>query len=124
MTDIMGNILAIFVHAANLHDTKTGAYPLALALQKYPTIVGVCVDEGYRKTFEELVADFGLKCDVSERIKPKEWHILPKRWRVERTFGWFNGYRRLSKDYEISVVSAESMALIAHCRVLLKRLAY
>ena len=122
MTDILGCILAISVHAANLHDTMMGAYPIELAMQKYPSLIGVCADGGYRGTFKEIVEnDFGLKCDISEKIKPTGWQVLPKRWRVERTFAWLNGFRRLSKDYEISVDSAENMVLIAHCRVLLRR---
>jgi len=38
------------------------------------------------------------KWHISERIMPKGFKILPKRWRVERTFGWLTWYRRLSKD--------------------------
>ena len=101
-----------------------GAYPVALALEKYPSLLGICGDEGYRGTFKETVESFGLKCDISEKIIPDGWHVIPKRWRVERTFGWFGGYRRLSKDYEIKTDSAEAMVLIAHSQVLLKRLAY
>lgn len=34
------------------------------------------------------------------RCTDQEFQVLPKRWVVERTFGWLNQYRRLSKDYE------------------------
>ncbi|MGN0707979.1 MAG: transposase, partial [Faecalibacterium sp.] len=54
----------------------------------------------------------GLEVDISARIKP-EWTILPKRWIVERTFAWINHSRRLSKDYEITVKSAQAMCMIA-----------
>ena len=64
----------------------------------------------------------GLGVDISEKIKSKKWEILPKRWVVERTFGWLNNSRRLSKDYEISIASSENMIKIAHSRILLKRL--
>ena len=40
---------------------------------------------------------------------------------VERTLSWLNHSRRLSKDYEISVSSAEAMVIIAHFHTLLKR---
>jgi putative transposase len=124
ITDILGNILSIRVHAANIHDTMSGSFPLERALEKYPTVIGVCADAGYRGTFKNLCEDIDLKCDIFEKIKPKEWAILPKIWRIERTFSLFCGYRRLSKDYEITIISAESMALISHSRLLLRRLIY
>jgi putative transposase len=114
----------VCVHAANIHDTIAGAYPVALALEKYPSLLGICGDQGYCGTFKEIIESFGLSCDIVEKITPKGWQVLPKRWRVERTFAWLNGYRRLSKDYEITTDSAESMVYIAHSSVLLKRLVY
>ena len=123
VTDIMGNLLKVGVHAANIHDTVAGGPIFEAALQKYPTIKGVCGDEGYRGTFVKFVEALGINCDISARIKP-EWEILPKRWRVERTFGWMTWFRRLSKDYEISTVSEENMVMIAHSAILLRRLCY
>jgi transposase len=49
--------------------------------------------------------------DISEKIKPHQWEKLPWRWIVERTFSWLNNFRRLSKDYEFSVSSLESMVI-------------
>lgn len=124
VVDTMGNLLAVYVHAANLHDTTTGAVPAINAYIQYPTIKGFCGDAGYRGTFEREICDMliGVKVDISERIKPKIWMILPKRWVVERTFGWMIHSRRLSKDYEYSVLSAESMLKISHINTLLRRL--
>ncbi|MDR1289522.1 MAG: hypothetical protein LBJ77_04020 [Holosporales bacterium] len=48
---------------------------------------------------------------------------MPKRWRLERTFGWFTGYRRLAKDFEESIESTRNILMIAHSMVLIKRLA-
>ena len=49
--------------------------------------------------------------------------LLKKRWVVERTFGWLNWYRRLSKDYERKPASAEAMIYIAMIRLMARRLA-
>jgi putative transposase len=118
----MGNLLAVVVHAANIHDTKSGINPARQAFERYPSIKRFCADEGYRKTFEMDVArTLGFGVDISKRIKP-EWEILPKRWVVERTFAWLNGFRRLSKDYEITTSSEETNVIIAHANVLLRRL--
>ena len=63
-----------------------------------------------------------LGVDISEKIKPHQWEKLPWRWVVERTLSWLNHSRRLSKDYEISVSSAEAMVNISHFHTLIKRL--
>jgi putative transposase len=48
--------------------------------------------------------------------------ILPKRWVVERTFGWFGKYRRLSKDYEHAVENSETMIVAAMTHRMVRRL--
>ena len=121
VVDIQGNLLAISVHAANIHDTKSGINPAKRAIEKYPTIKKFCGDDGYRKSFEEDVwAEFGLSVDISKRIKP-EFEILPKRWVVERTFGWANHSRRLYKDVEIKTRHEENMFMISHLHTLIRR---
>ena len=119
----MGNLLAVVVHAANTHDTKSGIAPATLAFERYPSIKKFCADMGYRGTFILDVDEvLGLGVDISEKIKPHEWEKLPWRWVVERTFSWLNNSRRLSKDYEISIASAEAVVKISHLHTLLKRL--
>jgi putative transposase len=48
--------------------------------------------------------------------------VLPRRWVVERTFGWFGRYRRLSRDYERLATSGEVMVYLAMTRLMLRRL--
>ena len=121
VVDTMGNLLAIKVHAANLHDTKSGIDPAKSTFAKYPTIKKFCGDAGYRKSFEEAVLkELGLTVDISKRIKP-EFEVLPKRWVVERTFAWSDNSRRLSKDFEIKSIHAQNIFMISHLHTLLKR---
>ena len=123
ITDTMGNILAVKVHAANIHDTVAGIGPARRAYEQYPTLKKFCGDEGYRATFEvDVYWEFVLDVDISERIKPT-FEVLPKRWIVERTFAWLGNYRRLSKDYEISIESAETMVIIANLFSILRSIA-
>ena len=69
----MGNLLAVVVHAANIHDTKSGILATRGVYGKYPSIERFCADAGYRKTFEQDVSrELGLGVDISARIKP-EW---------------------------------------------------
>ncbi len=115
-------MLAVVVHAANIHDTKSGILPAEIAVQKYAAIQRFCADAGYRKTFEaDLQENLGLGVDIAEKIKPHEWERLPWRWVVERTFSWLGHSRRLAKDFEISIQSAETMIRISHLHTLLRR---
>lgn len=113
--------MSIKVHAANIHDTVAGGEVFKTAVEKYPEIQGCCADAGYRKTFESVVESLGKTVKIVQKITPSGWRVLPQRWVVERTFGWMNHSRRLSKDYEITVVSQESMVMISHLAILLRR---
>lgn len=109
------------IHAANIHDTIGGVDVYDQTILKYPSIKGICGDMGYRGTFALHVAATGRTCDITERIKPKEWRITPKRWIVERTFAWDSHSRRLSKDYEINTDSEAAWFTISHCHSILRR---
>lgn len=123
VVDIQGNILHAEVHAANIHDTRSGLPVLKGAYEKFPSIIAVCGDAGYRGTFErDARAELGLAVDIVARNETKNWQILPKRWVVERTFAWFGNYRRLSKDYEYLTCSEVAYIQISHIHTLLKRL--
>lgn len=120
---MLGCLLSVVVHAANIHDTKGGISTAKQAYERYPSIQKFCADAGYRGTFVSDVRDqLSLDVDISEIIKPHQWEILPWRWVVERSLSWLNHSRRLSKDYEIAISSAETMVKISHCHILLKRL--
>jgi hypothetical protein len=122
VTDTQGHLLHVKSHPANEHDTIAGCLVFEEALDKYPSLQGVCADGGYRGTFTDYVK-LALNCLVDIVLKlPEGWTILPKRWVVERTFSWLNGSRRLSKDYEISTNSAESQVKLSHIHLLLRRL--
>ena len=111
----MGNLLAIEVHAANIHDIKSGILVAKPAYERYPSIQHFCTDAGYRGPFLKKVQGLlSLNVDISEKIKPHHWQKLPWRWVVERTIGWFNHSRHLSKDYEITIASAVTMVKLSH----------
>ncbi|BCU76378.1 hypothetical protein llg_10930 [Luteolibacter sp. LG18] len=70
---------------------------------------------------------FGSRPLQLDIVKPSEaqqgFAVLPRRWVVERTFGWLHQFRRLSKDYEYRTDSSEAFILIAASRILITRLA-
>ena len=65
---------------------------------------------------------FGLRVEISKKLKPHGWQVLPKRLIVEQIFSWLNHSRRLSKDYELTIASAETLIKISHIHTLLNRL--
>lgn len=121
--DVLGCLLSVAVHAANIHDTKGGISIARRAYQRYSSIQKFCADAGYRGIFvSDLKKQLDLDVDISEKIKSHQWEKLPWRWVVERTLSWLNHSRRLSKDYEISISSTEAMVKISHLHTLPKRL--
>jgi len=68
------------------------------------------------------VAKFTLQI-VKRTDKANGFEVLPRRWVVKRTFAWLGRCRRLAKDWEKSIASAEAWMLIAHIRILTRRLA-
>ena len=66
----------------------------------------------------------GWELEVVERDRgTKGFEVLPKRWIVERTFGWLRKDRRLAKDYERKVQTSEALIEVAMIRLVLRRLA-
>lgn len=65
-----------------------------------------------------------VRLDIVKRPEgTKGFLLLPKRWIVERTFGWFGRYRRLAKDYEYLTQTSEAMIRVAMIHLMVRRLA-
>ena len=122
VVDTQGHLLYAEVHAANRHDTKAGCSVLGTVAKLYPSIQGFSADGGYQGTCVRYVEGVLHKTiEISHKIKD-QFAILPKRWVVERTFGWFNLFRRLAKDYEILAASEKNFLYIASMRLTLANL--
>jgi putative transposase len=93
----MGLLLAVVVHSAGIQD-RTGARAVLVRLfAGFGTIQTVFADGGYSgKLIDWTRAMFGWLLTVVKRTEAHEFVVLPKRWIVERTFGWMNHSRRLS----------------------------
>ena len=119
--DSMGNILNVVVHGANLSDNY-GGIKLVNKLQT-DRLEKILVDRGYKTTFIKYIEDkFEKKCEVEIAQKQESsLGFVPTktRWLVERAFGIFSFFRRLSKDYEKTVLSSENMILIASISTLI-----
>lgn len=121
VVDVLGNLLHVQVHAANLHDTVGACEVLRRAAEKHPSLEAFSGDAGYRGTAVRFVDEtLGLTLHISEKIKDG-FAVLPKRWVVERTFAWLGSFRRLAKDVEILTATAENMIRIAMLRLTLAK---
>jgi transposase len=127
MVDTLGYILAVLVTTGDTTERDGGKELLDAALGHLPWLRKLWVDGGFSgpdfaKHAAELRAK--LKVEVVKRSDTvKGFKVLPKRWVVERTFGWLMQCRRLVRDYERTVLSATAWIHIAMIRLMLRRLA-
>lgn len=126
VTDTNGLLLAVHVHPANVQDVH-GAVPLLTALrQQFPRLRHVFADRIYRgnQLLDALGPRGSWTIEIVERPPGvKGFQLLPRRWVVERTFAWLGRCRRLAKDFEASAATERAWLLVAHLRLLLRRLA-
>jgi putative transposase len=123
VVDTLGLLLLVMVTSASIQDRDGGVELCDEVQQQFVRIKKIWADSSYRG---ELVEYVQLWCRfVLEIVKrPAEqrgFQVQPKRSLVERTLSWLNPFRRLSKDYENTTESSESMIKIAHIHVLLRR---
>jgi len=124
--DTLGLMWALAVHAAHISETRGARLILIRLYQVCPGLKKIFVDGGYFKGIIEWgLAMFGYLVEVVKRSDAaKGFQLLPKRWIVERTFGWLNWYRRLAKDYEHNPRNSEALITLAMIKIMAKRLAY
>lgn len=116
--------MELVVHAANIQDREGAMQVLKLLKGKFPRLKKIWADGGYAGQLIGWTAmTGGWVLEIVKRTdKLPKFIVLPKRWIVERTFGWLGRYRRLSKDYELTTSSSESMIYIAMINLMLHRL--
>jgi len=126
VTDTNGLLLAVHVHPANVQDVH-GAVPLLEQLrQRFPKLHHVFADRVYRgQQLVKALSHCGpWQIEIVERpLGVKGFQLLPRRWAVERTFAWMGRCRRLARDFEASSDTEVAWLLVAHLRLLTRRLA-
>ena len=131
IVDTLGLLLLVLVHRANIPDGNGGKLVLAKLFEriKYSVYNRWCrfkliwADGAYEDIATWVKQHFGWRLEVVRRPPDaKGFQILPRRWVVERTFGWLGRYRRLARDYEHQTLSSESMVYIASIHRMLRLL--
>ena len=113
----------MLVHPANEQD-KVAARWLLRRLPCFIRLALFIFDSGYDSDalLHWCQQVFSVRTEVTNRGEQKGFHVLPKRWIVERTFGWLNRFRRLSKDYEQRPEMAEGFVYLSMIHLMLNRL--
>jgi transposase len=127
IVDTLGLVLGAAVRPANTPERAGAMALLAPVLPRFTWLRKLWVDGGYTgEDFAAWVKTHRPKLDV-EVIKRNDdtcgFKVLPKRWVVERTFGWLMQHRRLVRDYEQTETSATAWIFVAMIRIMLRRLA-
>lgn len=90
------------------------------------TIVNLCLDKGYKsRDAEELIYENCMRSHIPEKGLSeviKDPTKKPRRWTIERTFGWFNRYRRLLIRWEKKPENYAAFIHIACCVIVLSKL--
>ncbi|NJL20443.1 MAG: IS5 family transposase [Leptolyngbyaceae cyanobacterium SM1_3_5] len=125
VVDSQGLVLGVLVSEANASERLGAIVVLDEAKEKLDRLEVVWVDQGYSgKNFANAVRQVcgeQVRVEVIKRMG-KTFERLPKRWIVERTFGWLNRFRRLSKDYEVYSEVSEAMIYGSLIRLMVKRM--
>jgi len=129
LVDTLGLLIAVKVVAASVPE-REGAKPLLQQVKddraRLPRLIPIWVDGGFSGIdFFKMVIDvFAVILEGVLRPQGQRgFVVLPKRWVVERTYGWLHWCRRLNVDYERLPESSEALIYIAMIRVMLRRLA-
>ena len=122
--DTDGRLLIVNLSTADVSDSA-GAQTILTAIRKrWPWLKHLFADVGYDRTkLMDKAAFLNSIVEIVRRFDPKGFHVLPRRWVVERTFGWMIRWRRLVRDYERRFDMSVAMIHVSMGALLLRRVA-
>jgi putative transposase len=126
LVDTLGLVLRVMVLPAHIQDRDGARQLLSAFFGSAPRgrrVKHIWADGGYAGT----LLDWSRRCwrcvvEIVKRTQLHTFKVLPRRWVVERTFGWLGRYRRLNRDYERQARTGEVMVYLAMIRLMLKRI--
>ncbi len=126
ITDTTGLLIGFVIHGADVQDRDGAKWVLQSIRYTHPWLRHVFADGGYagpklRRALEKM--GYWTIEVVKRSNQAKGFEVIPRRWVVERTFAWLGRCRRLAKDWEKSILSAESWLLIAHIKRITRHIA-
>ena len=131
VVDVLGLLLLVVVHSAGVPDSTGGKVVLEKLFTRLKRNVHnrwcrlklLWADGGYEAIVAWVKHHYGWRLEITYRPpNAKGFVVISRRWVVERTFGWFGRYRRLSRDFEHQVRSSEAMVYLASIHRMLRLL--
>jgi transposase len=124
--DTDGRLLMVHLTPADISDSAGAQTILDGIRKRWPWVKHLFADGAYdRLKLMEKAAFLDFSVEVIRRSDSQAgFQVLPRRWVVERTFGWMTRWRRLVRDYEQRLDVSEAMILIAMAGILLRRNAH
>ena len=119
LTDTQGNMLGAITHTANIQDRDGAPDVIADTKESFPTLAHLFADGGYGGEKLEIAMQSmdGPTIEIVKRPNGATgFVVIARRWVVERTFAWLGRCRRLAKDWEATIASADAWLLIASIR--------
>lgn len=129
VVDTLGLLLVVMVTSASVQDRQGGRAVLELLAARFPSVALVWAAGGYANKIDSGILGWakeklGLLVEIVKRSdNVKGFQVLPRRWVVERSFGWLIRNRRLARDYERLTATSEAMVKVAMIRLMATRLA-
>jgi transposase len=129
LVDTGGLLRHRVVHSASVQDRAGARQVLTGISALFPLLALVWVDGGYVNRVDAGLIDWAARTQnlqlvvVPRNADVRGFQVLPRRWVVERTFGWLTRCRRLARDYERTTAHAEAMIDVAMIRLMAARLA-
>jgi len=115
----------LIVTPGDIQDRNVASTLLTMACHLFPSIIKGLGDGGYQgtTTAQEVFDDAGIPLEIVKRSDGKKgFYVLPKRWIVERTFGWLGRCRRLAKNFENLRRTHTAFIIMAMIRLMLRRI--
>ncbi len=124
VTDTLGLVWGVVVHAANQADGATAERVVAPLRGYLHRLEKILADAAYEKVLVDWVTENlrGVELEITSKPPDSEGFVPVKwRWVSERAFGLFNFFRRLDKDHEKTTHSAEAWVLWHNCQLILNK---
>ena len=120
----MGLVWGVLVVGGECSEAEGAKQLFARVQGKMTRLTLVWLDGGFEHRIEGWVeAHCSFAVQIVKRTPGKKgWELLPKRWVVERTFGWLNRWRGLAREYDYRPETTEAKILLAMTRLMLRRL--
>ena len=122
--DTLGLVWGVLVVSGRCSESEGAKQLLSQVRGQLTRLVVVWFDGGFEHRIEEWVEQHcSFRAEIVKRSEDtKGWQLLPKRWVVERTYGWLNRWRGLAGEYDYQPETTRAKILLAMTRLMLRRL--